>query len=121
MEHIASNPADKVELPKKVRHTANYYSAEELKKVLDKARGTQIEPVVRLAAWFGLRRGEIIGLRWSSIDFNNNLLSITGTIKDKGTSGSKIKNLYYEPTTKTASSLRSFPMSEEVRDHTISD
>ena len=119
MEHIASNPADKVELPKKLRHTANYYSIEELKTVLDKSNGTQIEPVVRLAAWFGLRRGEIIGLRWSSIDFNNNLLSITGTIKDKGASGSKIKNLYYEPTTKTASSLRSFPMSEEVRSYLL--
>lgn len=119
MERIASNPADKIELPKKVKHIANYYSAEELKKVLDKARGTQIEPVVKLAAWFGLRRGEIIGLRWSSIDFENGVLSITGTVKDKGSYGSKIKNMYYEPTTKTASSLRSFPMSQEVRDYLL--
>ena len=115
MERIAANPADKVELPKKNKHTANYYTAEELKLVLDKAKGTQIEPVVRLAAWYGLRRGEVIGLRWSSIDFTTNLLSVTGTVKDKGSSGSKIKNMYYEPTAKTASSLRSFPMSEEVR------
>lgn len=119
MEHLANNPADKVELPKKVRHTANYYAAEELKMVLEKAKGTQIEPVVKLAAWFGLRRGEIIGLRWSSIDFNSNLLSITGTIKDKGASGSKIKNMYYEPTAKTEASLRSFPMSEEVRSYLL--
>lgn len=119
MEHIASNPADKVELPKKLRHTANYYSIEELKTVLDKSKGTQIEPVVRLAAWFGLRRGEIIGLRWSSIDFTNNLLSITGTIKDKGASGSKIKNMYYEPSAKTTASLRSFPMSDEVRSYLL--
>lgn len=119
MERITSNPADKIELPKKVKHIANYYSAEELKKVLEKAKGTQIEPVVRLAAWFGLRRGEIIGLRWSSIDFENGILSITGTVKDKGSSGSKIKNMYYEPTAKTASSLRSFPMSKEVSDYLL--
>lgn len=119
MERIAANPADKVELPKKTKHTANYYSAEELKQVLDQSRGTQIEPVVRLAAWYGLRRGEIIGLRWSGIDFMNNLLSVTGTVKDKGSSGSKIKNMYYEPTAKTASSLRSFPMSKEVRSYLL--
>ena len=119
MERIFSNPADKVELPKKARHTANFYSAEELKIVLEKARGTQIEPVVKLAAWFGLRRGEIIGLRWSSIDFLNNILAITGTIKDKGNSGSKIKNMYYEPTAKTAASLRAFPMSAEVRSYLL--
>ena len=119
MEHLASNPADKVELPKKVRHTANYYTAEELKIVLEKAKGTQIEPVVKLAAWFGLRRGEIIGLRWSSIDFSNNLLSITGTIKDKSASSSKIKNMYYEPSAKTTASLRSFPMSDDVRSYLL--
>lgn len=119
MERISSNPADKIELPKKIRHTASFYSADELKIVLEKAKGTQIEPVVRLAAWFGLRRGEIIGLRWSSIDFTNNLLSITGTVKDKGSSGSKIQNMYYEPTAKTTSSLRSFPMSEEVKSYLL--
>lgn len=119
MERIAANPADKVALPKKVKHIANYYSAEELKKLLDKAKGTQIEPVVRLAAWFGLRRGEIIGLRWSSIDFANKVLSVTGTVKDKGASGSKKKNMYYEPSAKTASSLRSFPMSEEVSSYLL--
>ena len=91
MERISSNPADKIELPKRIRHTANFYSADELKIVLEKAKGTQIEPVVRLATWFGLRRGEIIGLRWRSIDFTNNLLSITGTINAKCASGSKIK------------------------------
>ena len=114
MERIAANPADKVTLPKKEKHISNHYSAEELKQVLEKAKGTQIEPVVRLAAWFGLRRGEIIGMRWSSIDFENNVLSVTGTVKDKGLSGSKIRNMYYESSTKTAASLRSFPMSEEV-------
>ena len=119
MERIASNPADKVELPKKTKHIANYYSAEELKLVMDKAKGTQIEPVVRLAAWFGLRRGEIIGLRWSSIDFASNVLSVTGTVKDKGAYGSKKKNMYYEPSAKTASSIRSFPMSEEVSSYLL--
>jgi len=114
MEHISRNPARSVELPKKERHIANYYSAEELKVLMAKAKGTQIEVVVVLAAMFGLRRGEIIGMRWSSIDFENKMLTINGTVKDKGESGSKIQNMYYEPTAKTSSSIRSFPMAEDI-------
>lgn len=114
MGRIASNPADMVELPKAQEHKADFYSAEELKTVIDKAKGTQIEPVIMLAAWFGLRRGEIIGLRWSSINFDEKILSITGVVKDKGESGSKINNMYYSATAKTKSSLRSFPLNDEM-------
>ena len=46
--------------------------------------------------------------------FTNKILYINGTVKDKGMSGSKIKNLYYEPTAKTSSSIRSFPMSDSA-------
>ncbi len=114
MGRIASNPADMVELPKAQEHKADFYSAEELKKVIDKAKGTQIEPVIMLAAWFGLRRGEIIGMRWSSINFDEKILSVTGVVKDKGESGSKINNMYYSATAKTKSSLRSFPLNDEM-------
>ncbi len=47
------------------------------------------------------------------------MLAITGTVKDKGSYGSKKKNMYYEPSAKTASSLRSFPMSEEVSSYLL--
>lgn len=114
MGRIPSNPADLVELPKAQEHHADFYTVDELKTVIEKAKGTQIEPVVKLAAWFGLRRGEIIGLRWSSIDFDSRVLSITGVVKDKGVSGSKIQNMYYSATAKTKSSLRSFPLNDEM-------
>ncbi len=77
-------------------------------------KGTPLETVVYLASWFGLRRGEIVGLRWSSVDLERGVLSITGTVKDKGKSGSKIENLRYEPTAKNATSIRSFPLSDSV-------
>lgn len=114
MGRIASNPADMVELPKAQEHKADFYTVDELKKVIEKAKGTQLKPIVMLAAWFGMRRGEIIGLRWSSINFDAKVLSITGTIRDKGESGSKTQNLYYTATAKTKSSLRSFPLNDEM-------
>ncbi len=111
MKRIEENPAEIVELPKMAEHRADYYSAEELKMLLEKSEGTLLEPVVKLAVWFGLRRGEIIGLRWSSIDFDAKILSVTGTIKDKTESGT---HAFYSDTAKTKSSIRSFPMDDEM-------
>lgn len=109
MERINSNPADRVELPKVEPHVASYYSAEQLKALLDNAKGTKLETVIRLASWFGLRRGEIIGLRWSSIDLVNDRLTVTGVISDKSES-QKSRDLRYVPCPKTKSSFRSFPI-----------
>ena len=113
-ELIAVNPSDKVDLPKKKKHIAQFYTVDEMQVLLKNAKGSPIETVVLLASWFGLRRGEIIGLKWESIDFANGILSITGTVRDKGKSGSKIKNLRYEPTAKNHSSIRSFPMPKQA-------
>lgn len=113
-ERLKNNPADKVELPKKQKHIADFYTVSELKKLLQFAKGSPIETVVLFASWFGLRRGEIIGIKWDSIDFENKILYITGTIKDKGKFGSKVKNLRYEPSAKTSSSIRSFPMPDSA-------
>ena len=119
-ERLLRNPADKVELPKKQKHIANFYSADELRTLLEAAKGTQLEPIVMFAAWFGLRRGEILGIKWECIDFETQTLHIVGTVKDKGESGSKIKNLYYEPAAKTSASIRSFPMSSSAVNYLFS-
>lgn len=113
-ERILTNPADKVELPKKQKHIANYYTQDELNTLLKHSKGHLLETVIRLAVWFGLRRGEIIGMRWSSIDFENKTISVTGTIKDRGGKGTEVGKLYFEPTAKNLSSLRSFPLSDSM-------
>ena len=113
-ELIATNPADKVELPKKQKHIANYYTQKELNILLKNSKGHLLETVIRLAVWFGLRRGEIIGMRWSSVDFDNKTISVTGTIKDRGGKGEEVGKLYFEPTAKNSSSLRSFPLSDAM-------
>ena len=77
MELLTENPSDKVELPKQQKHIAAFYTAEEVKKLLESVKGTPLETVVYLASWFGLRRGEIVGLRWSSIDLERGVLTIT--------------------------------------------
>lgn len=107
---ITLNPADFVKLPKKTKHNAFWYSDKQLLAFLDYIKGQEIEVVILLCSWFGLRRGECLGLRWCDIDFDNRTIKIRGVIKDKGESGSKKRNLHYVPKTKSASSMRNLPM-----------
>ncbi len=66
---IPYNPAAEVERPKKDNFVASYYSADELMEVLPIFANTKMELPVMLAAFYGLRRSEVIGLQWSAIDF----------------------------------------------------
>ncbi len=110
MERLNKNPSDNVELPKSEKHIAERYSDQELKILLKTAQGSSIETPVYLGSWFGLRRGEVIGLRWSSVDFDQCLLTVNGVVRDKGKRGGKTRNLYYVPHTKTEASRRTLPM-----------
>lgn len=106
-ERIKSNPADNVELPKREKHVVDYYNAEELKTLLRAVKNTELETVVLIATWFGLRRGEIIGLKWSSIDLVNKTLTVNGTMV-------LTNEMKYQETAKNKSSLRTLPMTDEA-------
>lgn len=48
--------------------------------LLDKARGTSIYLFVLLGLNCGIRRGELLGLQWSDIDFDNGMLTVNRSI-----------------------------------------
>ena len=114
MERITSNPSDKIELPPKKKHIPDYYTKAELQAFVKAIKNHPLQIVVMLAAWFGMRRGEIIGLKWSAIDFDSKLLSVTGTMKDRGSESGKISEMYYSPTAKNSTSIRTFPLSDSM-------
>ena len=115
-ELIRDNPASKVILPRKERPRIEFYTVEELRLLLEKVKGTRLETPVFLAVWFGMRRGEIVGLRWKDIDFNTNTVSVTGVIVDWGET-SRAENLKYKTGTKSVAGLRSFPLPPEVAEY----
>lgn len=47
-----------------------------------------------VAAFTGMRRGELLGLQWNNIDFENNTISVERTRDDKGIRSPKTKNSY---------------------------
>jgi integrase len=111
LELIPNNPADKVVLPKKAVFRGGFYSQDELRKLITIVAGTKLEVPVMLASWFGMRRGEIVGVRWDAVDLAEKVLYMNGTITDKG-EHSRMKNLQYRNFGKTATSIRAFPLED---------
>lgn len=66
---IPSNPADKVELPKIQKYNPSFYSSDEVKVLLSEVVGTKLEIPVMIDCFYGFSRSEVIGLKWSAIDF----------------------------------------------------
>ncbi|CAH0122659.1 site-specific integrase [Paenibacillus sp. CECT 9249] len=84
------------------------YSASEVNQLLEIVKGTKIELAVILGAFYGLRRSEVVGLKWSAID----LVKKTITIKHTVTSGSLNGKLITieKDRTKNKASLRTLPL-----------
>lgn len=105
---IDVNPADKVERPRKDRFTASFYDGNEVNRLFQAARGTPLELPVMLAAFYGLRRSEVVGLKWDAIDFENKTIAIRHTVTACAEKGRRIE--VAADTTKTASSRRTLPL-----------
>lgn len=107
---IPTNPVDQADRPKATQYIGKYYNAAELKELLDKAENDPIYIVIILAAYFGLRRSEVLGLKWSAVDFDNKTVSISHKVikTDDGIVGMDVM--------KTKSSYRTLPLIPQVED-----
>lgn len=82
-----SNFADCVEFPASHKFTgAAVYTESEVNTLLTKAKeeGEPIRAAVTLAVCYGLRRSEVLGLRWKDIDFERGTLTVSNTIVQNG-------------------------------------
>lgn len=73
---IPNNPAIKVGRPQQEQFIADYYNEEELNNLFKVVKDTTLELIVYLTAFYGLRRSEVLGIRWSAIDFENKIITI---------------------------------------------
>lgn len=77
---ISENPSKKVSKPKKVQFTGSAYSQDELDKLFQVAKNDPLELGIYLAAFFGLRREEVVGIKWNAIDFEAKTIKIGTTV-----------------------------------------
>jgi integrase len=76
MQLIERNPLQFVNCPKKQKTPGKALELEDLIQIMQAARGTEFEVPIHLAAALGLRRGEILGLRWSDVNLQKGYLEI---------------------------------------------
>ena len=105
---LSKNPADKVDRPKKNVYHGTFYSEEEMLVLFDAVEGDPLELCVKIAAYYGLRRSEVLGLRWSAIDLEHKTISISHKVIEAEVDGKFVP--VGEDVLKTKSSFRTLPL-----------
>ena len=118
LDLIPTNPADKIERPRKGSFKGSFYDTEEMKLLLEAVKGTKFEIPVMLAAFYGLRRSEVLGLKWDAVDFDKNTITIKHTVTSCNLDGKHV--LIKEDRTKTKSSMRTLPLVDFVKEKLLS-
>lgn len=114
---IKTNPADLAEKPKRVKPHNDFYTEDELRKLLRISKGTALEMPIFFATHFALRRSEILGLKWSAIDFDNMTLTVCGKVT-RGVVDGKITEVFSSQM-KSDTSNRTFEFNEVIRDYLL--
>lgn len=111
---LAQNVADKVDRAKKNSFQPVFLSAEEMQKMFEALRGTKLELPVLVAAFYGFRRGEVLGLKWDAIDFERGTISVIRTVTTITVDGKQTE--IEQQSAKTKSSLRTLPLIGSFRE-----
>ena len=112
---LIQNVADKVDRPRKNSFQPVFLSADEMQKMFEALRGTKLELPVLVAAFYGLRRGEVVGLKWDAIDFEQGTISVKRTVTSTIIDGKYQE--FEQQSTKTKSSLRTLPLIGSFREY----
>ena len=76
VKYLSGNPASGAILPKVKRKEIMYFEPEEIQAFTAAAKGNPSEAVFFLALNTGLRLSELLGLRWSRVDFGESMLTV---------------------------------------------
>lgn len=106
MELLPSNPIKKIQLPKDKKTEMTVWEVAEMKIFLKVAKKDRFYIAFHLAITTGMRRGEILGLRWKDIDFHKGVLYVRQTLSKDGKQ--------FIAGAKTASSVRSITLPNET-------
>jgi integrase len=111
-ELVSQNVADLVEKPKKKSFNGSFYNQDELNKLFKVVKGSPIETPVLLATYLGLRRSEVIGLKWNCVDFTRKTISINHKVVRAYEDGKM--SVFQTDELKTESSYRVFDLEPQI-------
>lgn len=116
---IPCNLAIKVGRPHQEQFIADYYNEDELNTLLQVVKDTPLELIVYLTAFYGLRRSEVLGIRWSAIDFENKTITINHKVVTVTNENEDIETkttMITKSKTKNKSSYRTLPLFKEIEE-----
>ncbi len=111
---IPVNPAAKVEKPKSPKYEAKYYDLKQLRELFECLKGDKYELMYKMTAFYGLRRSELCGMKWNSIDFDNNTITLNSSVVQTSVNGKLL--LIQKAVMKNASSKRTMPLIPEIKE-----
>ena len=76
--------------------------------MLQAFRGHELQALV-YTLYYGLRRSEVLGLKWDAVDFDTNTLKIQHTVV-------KNRSVIAKDSTKSAASRRTYPLLPEIKE-----
>ncbi|MBS4535182.1 site-specific integrase [Clostridium sp. D2Q-14] len=105
---IHQNVCDLVNSPKPKKYTAKVLEPSDISKLLATLEGNRLYIPIALLLMLGLRRGELLGLKWSDIDFKKKILHIRRNLVMDEDSNLVIKD------PKNETSKRDLPLSDRA-------
>ena len=106
---ILHNPCDLVDAPKGKKPEMRTLSPEEAGRFVAAVKEDRFEALLLLAITSGMRRGELLGLKWGDIDLGSGVLQVSRTM-------GRIRGSMRENEPKTASSRRRIDLIQEAVD-----
>jgi len=109
-QYLIRNPADGLKIKKQsTKEERRVLTVDEEKVFKEYAKDTMYANAYFLVLQTGLRVGEIGGLKWEDIDFENKILHVNRTLlQDKAKGG------FYFGTPKTSTSKRAIPLTDDA-------
>jgi len=106
---IAFNPVGRVEKPPAKKFTgAKFYNERQIEQLLETSKGSPLEIVVLMTVFYGLRRSEVLGLKWKALDFEAKTIKIQHTVSQVG------KNIHRQDRTKNDASNATLPIPDNI-------
>lgn len=88
---LVHNPSDAVEPPRREDREMQVLDDKQIGTLLKRSVGKSIYIPIMLAVTTGMRRGEILGLRWSDLDLNAGTLAVCQSLEHTKSGGLKFK------------------------------
>jgi integrase len=95
---VSTNVASLVSVPRPERYEGPVLTSSQARQLIETVKGNRMETILTLAITTGMRRGEILALRWIDIDFKNKVLYVRRTVNRLGGFGLVVN----DPKTKTS-------------------